>query len=115
VYPILLHHYAQTDLLRVGKYAIVDSVQVHGDCIKPVRDLIVYGLGRARSEVGAGILNALLRDLDDGGLIVFPISGLASNKFTNKLYDSRSLASMVIAGLLNEADGTIAKMNRNIR
>ena len=115
VYPILLHHYAQTDLIMTMRRTIMDSIRLHSDCTEPVRGLITYGLGRIRTGIGTDILNALLEDLSDGDLVVFPIPDQVWGEFTNRLFDPRRLASMVIAGLLNEADGTIAKMNRNIR
>jgi hypothetical protein len=115
VYPILLHHYAQTDLIMTMRRTIMDSIRLHSDCTEPVRGLITYGLGRIRTGIGTDILNALLEDLSDGDLVVFPIPDQVWGEFTNRLFDPRRLASMVMAGLLNEADGTIAKMNRNIR
>jgi CRISPR-associated endonuclease Cas3-HD len=115
VYPILLHHYAQADLLRARGRINMDSVQVHGDCIKPVMDLVAYGLDRAKSSIGKAILNDLLVDLNDGVLIVFPIEAKLRELLLSKLPDVKKYVTMAIAGLLNEADGSVAGRNRSKR
>jgi CRISPR-associated endonuclease Cas3-HD len=115
VYPILLHHYAQADLLRARGRINIDSVQVHGDCIKPVMDLVAYGLDRAKSPIGKVTLNDLLADLNDGVLIVFPIEVKLRELLLSKLPDVKKYVTMAIAGLLNEADGSVAGRNRSKR
>jgi CRISPR-associated endonuclease Cas3-HD len=116
VYPILLHHYAQADLLRArDRINMNNSVQVHGDCIKPVMDLVAYGLDRAKSSIGKAILNNLLADLNDGVLNVFPIEAKFRELLLSKLPDVKKYVTMAIAGLLNEADGSVAGRNRSKR
>jgi CRISPR/Cas system-associated endonuclease Cas3-HD len=116
VYPILLHHYAKADLLRAGGRNNMDSVQVHGDCIKPIRDLSTYGLGRVKSPIGRAILNDLLADLSDGTLNVSPIPEAKLRELLlSKLPDVKKYVTMAITGLLNEADGSVAGKNRNKR
>jgi hypothetical protein len=113
VLPILLHHYAQTDLLSRVWSTNVGRVQVHNDCIVVLKSLVGYGLARVRSTIGRGILNDLLSDLGDNALTTQPMPGWVGNLLTSNLFNPRRLASMVIAGLLNEADGTVAGRNRN--
>jgi len=117
VYPILLHHYAQADLLRArDRINMNNSVQVHGNCIKPVMDLVAYGLDRAKSSIGKAILNNLLTDLSDGTLNAFPIPEAKLRKLLlSKLPDVGKYVTMAITGLLNEADGSVAGRNRNKR
>jgi CRISPR/Cas system-associated endonuclease Cas3-HD len=113
VLPILLHHYAQTDLLSSVWSTNVGRVQVHNDCVGALENMVDYGLGRAKSTIGRGILDALLSDLGDNALTTQPMPGWVRNLLTSNLFDPRRLVTMVIAGLLNEADGTVAGRNRN--
>jgi CRISPR/Cas system-associated endonuclease Cas3-HD len=113
VLPILLHHYAQTDLLSRVWSTNVGRVQVHNDCIVVLKSLVDYGLARVRSPIGGGILSDLLTDLGDNALTTQPMPGWVRNLVTSNLIDARRLVTMVIAGLLNEADGTVAGRNRN--
>ena len=112
VLPILLHHYAQTDLLSRVWSTNVGGVQVYNDCVGALESLVGYGLGRVRSAIGESILNDLLSDLGDDALTTQPMPGWVGNLLTSNLFNPRRLASMVIAGLLNEADGTVAGRNR---
>jgi hypothetical protein len=113
VLPILLHHYAQTDLLSRVWGANVGRVQVHNDCVVALENMVGYGLTRVRSTIGRGILDALLSDLGDNALTTQPMPGWVGNLLTSNLFNPRRLVTMVIAGLLNEADGTVAGRNRN--
>jgi len=115
VLPTLLHHYAQTDLLTRVWGANVGGVQVHNDCVGVLKSLLDYGLARVRSPIGRGILNDLHADLGDGVLSALPIPGWVFNIITSKSYNHVKIASMVITGLLNEADGTVAGRNRGKR
>jgi hypothetical protein len=113
VLPILLHHYAQTDLLSRVWSTNVGGFQVYNDCVGALKKLVGYGLARVKSTIGRGILNDLLSDLGDNALTTQPMPGWVGNLLTSNLFNPRRLASMVIAGLLNEADGTVAGRNRN--
>ncbi len=88
---------------------------MYSDCIGALKGLVGYGLARARSVIGRGVLNDLLTDLGDNALTTQPMPGWVVNLLTSSIYDPRRLASMVIAGLLNEADGAVAGRNRNRR
>jgi CRISPR/Cas system-associated endonuclease Cas3-HD len=113
VLPILLHHYAQTDLLSRVWSTYVGRVRVFNDCVGVLKSLVDYGLARVRSPIGRGILNDLLTDLGDNALTTQSLPGWVRNLVTSNLIDPRRLASMVITGLLNEADGAVAVRNRN--
>jgi CRISPR/Cas system-associated endonuclease Cas3-HD len=113
VLPILLHHYAQSDLLgRINKTSVV-RVQVYNDCVGVLKNLVSYGLARVRSPIGRSLLNDLHADLGDGVLNALPIPGWVFNTITSKAFNHVKIASMAITGLLNEADGTVAGRNRN--
>jgi hypothetical protein len=113
VLPILLHHYAQTDLLSRVWSTNVGGVRVYNDCVGALESLVGYGLARVRSTIGRGILDALLSDLGDNALTTQPLPGWVGNLLTSNLFNPRRLVTMVIAGLLNEADGTVAGRSRN--
>lgn len=112
VLPVLLHHYAQTDLLGRIDGIEVSKFQVYNDCVEKLRSLVDYGLGRAKSPIGRDILNDLLVDLSDNALTIYPIPEWIKEFLTSNLFEPSRLASIVIAGLLNEADGTVASRNR---
>ena len=113
--PILLHHYAQANLFTRYNLANTVQVKVFSDCIEPIRSLIDYGLGKARSPIGREVLHDLLIDLGDGSLNVLQPPGWVFNTITGREFNHMKIASMVIAGLLNEADGTVASRNRVVR
>ena len=112
VLSILLHHYAQTDLLGRIDSISVSKFQVYNDCAETLRSLVDYGLGRVKSPIGRNILNDLLVDLSDNALSIYPMPEWVRGFLTSNLFEPSRLASIVIAGLLNEADGTVASRNR---
>jgi hypothetical protein len=90
----------------------VSKVQIYNDCVETLRSLVNYGLGRVKSPIGRDIMNDLLVDLGDNALSIYPMPEWIKGFLTSNSFEPSRLASIVIAGLLNEADGTVASRNR---
>jgi len=113
-FPILLHHYAQADPYKHIKNMKKEKIDVYKDCINQLNEVINYGLIHAQSDLGKKIMYELKNNLSKFEIETFLDKELKELLLSNVFYPHKP-AIMAIAGLLNEADGTIAKMNRNIR
>ena len=115
--PILLHHYVQADPYKHIHYIISikkERIDVYKDCIDQLNEVINYGLIHVQSDLGKKIMHELKNKLSKFEIEIFLDKELKNFLLSNVFYPHKP-AIMAIAGLLNEADGTIAKMNRNIR
>ncbi len=120
IQPIILHHYAQkTDVEKSSGSSkdLLDNKDGHF-CIKlwdPCKPMLEHafteGMKQLRTEFAKELLSLLLNSVKHGLLPAVPedfISGLKTITF-----DGRTASVMALTGLLNEADGVIAKRNRN--
>ncbi|PLC68684.1 CRISPR-associated endonuclease Cas3'' [Vulcanisaeta sp. EB80] len=116
-FPILLHHYAQADPYKHAHYIInmkKERIDVYKDCIDQLNEVINYGLTHVQSDLGKKIMHELKNKLSKFEIEIFLDKELKNFLLSNVFYPHKP-AIMAIAGLLNEADGTVANKNRNIR
>ena len=120
IYPIMLHHYAQrndveTAYEKVWKYVLMmrePTLKIWDGCRSHIVMVLKYGKSKVITDLGKELINKLLSNV---GNLAFNIALLGDEPFKplrSIVMQDYWLSIAALTGLLNEADGKVARRNR---
>lgn len=120
IYPIMLHHYAQHNSDDAYKYVLKEMSKISGililrieeQCYNDIIEVLNYGKLNVESEIIREVINELLKDIDDKAFILSPLGDDPFMPLRSLIAQNNWFGIAALTGILNEADGKVARRNR---
>lgn len=120
-YPIMLHHYAQRyNITNAYRSALNElgvkngslTLPIQKQCLRDIDEVLTYGKSIVVSELGKEIINELMNEVNNMFFYLYPFGNDPLKPLQSIIQQDRWFGISALTGILNEADGKVAIINR---